>query len=107
MEVNQSMEDVMKELKVTEERVREAAASCSTAKQVLEKLFPEAFKKQFEFFDFELRSDDRTVSMFHKPSSRYIVGVDKNTGEVVRYSRVGDPFPTDHEGAVKIKDQTR
>ena len=35
-----------KKLEITEERVKEAAESCGTAKEVLKKLFPEVFKKE-------------------------------------------------------------
>ena len=39
------------ELKITADMVREAAAKCSTAKQTLETLFPEAFEED-KYFDF-------------------------------------------------------
>lgn len=38
----------MKNLKITKERVLEAANSCSDAKSVLKKLFPEVFESDFE-----------------------------------------------------------
>lgn len=41
----------MEELKVTKERVLEAAHSCGDAKAVLEKLFPDAFDRVYQTGD--------------------------------------------------------
>ncbi len=39
----------MEELKITKERVLAAAEECSDAKRILEKIFPEVFKKNDDF----------------------------------------------------------
>ena len=41
----------MSELKITKERVLEAAESCGDAKEVLKKLFPEVFKEKSKYYD--------------------------------------------------------
>ena len=42
----------MSELKITQDKVREAAAKCSAAAETLKVLFPEAFEKKDEPFEF-------------------------------------------------------
>ena len=53
------------ELKVTKEKVLAAASKCTTAKQVLQEMFPEAFDNSVDLSDYELDSktmiDVRTV----------------------------------------------
>ncbi len=68
----------MKELKITDEKVREASKSCPTAKAVLEALFPEAFKnKEFKVGDIvkaikRVDGNDRTEGKY--AIVRYVKG---------------------------------
>lgn len=39
------------DLKISKERVLEAASKCSTAKETLKTLFPEAFEEKSKYFD--------------------------------------------------------
>jgi hypothetical protein len=41
----------MTELKITKERILEAASKCSTAKETLKTLFPEVFQQSVDFSD--------------------------------------------------------
>lgn len=57
----------MDELKITKEKVLEAAAKCSTAKATLETLFPEAFEHEDEYLDIGDNVTFTTDSMCRRP----------------------------------------
>jgi len=48
-----------KELKITKERVLEAAKHCTSSKSVLEKLFPEAFEEKNKYIKLILRGNGK------------------------------------------------
>lgn len=71
----------MSELKVSKERIIEAAEKCSTAKNVLETIFPEAFEKPVLFTSadgFEMREDDRVYIVVQEAAKIYNVECQPN-----------------------------
>lgn len=58
-------EDDMEELKISKEKVLEAANTCSTAKEVMKVLFPEVFKDK-EAFTAEGLDQLKTIIQMHK-----------------------------------------
>jgi len=61
-------------LEITKERVLEAASKCSTAKQVLKTLFPEAFVEEIKL---SFKTKDILVSLKQQQKS-YMIAVDDN-----------------------------
>lgn len=64
------------ELKITKERILEAASRCSTAKQTLKILFPEAFVEEvnqiFQIGDQLAQKDSNKVYLISKDSDNYL-----------------------------------
>lgn len=56
------------ELKITSEAVQRAAEKCSTAKEVLKELFPDAFTESNNFFNF---LDADSLGLFYKTKDDY------------------------------------
>lgn len=54
----------MEELKITKERILEAASRCSQAKQTLEVLFPEAFNKPIDEMEVYIKKAIEPLSKF-------------------------------------------
>lgn len=55
------------DLKISKERILEAASKCSTAKETLKTLFPEVFKEENKYFELRhLRTDGSNVFSLEK-----------------------------------------
>jgi len=62
------------ELKITKEKVLEAASKCSTAKRTLETLFPEVFETdELDFTKYKIDNTDGFAGI--KNDKRYLIGV--------------------------------
>lgn len=71
------------ELKISKERVLEAASKCSTAKQTLETLFPEVFEEESKYFDLTALIEGRYIIFGDKEST--IAGFHNNEFMHVRF----------------------
>lgn len=64
-----------KELKITEARVKEAAESCGTAKEVLKKLFPEVFGCEWEDITKNIRIESNGDELVITDGTWYYYGI--------------------------------